>query len=162
MKTSKIVQLIVVIFAIAVMVMPAANAQPGHGKHQMMAKNPGHGFGLAGLNLTAEQQQKVADLRLQHQKDTLPLQTELQNKKAELKLMMVEDMPNMKKIDRKIDEISRIQADLKKLHVKHHFEMRRILTPEQRKIFDSHSLMAGGKNFHGKGKHGKHGGCQKR
>ncbi|NOZ62398.1 MAG: periplasmic heavy metal sensor [Calditrichaeota bacterium] len=162
MKIAKIVQVFVIAFAVTALVIPAAIGQPSQGKHQMMMKKTRHCGGLAALNLTAEQQQKVADLRLQHQKDVLPLQTDLRNKQAELKLMMVEEQPNMKRIDKKIDEIGKIKAELKKLQVQHRFAVRQILTPEQRKMFDTHSLMAGKKGFHGKGKHGNHRGCQMR
>ncbi len=99
------------------------------------------------LNLTAEQQSQISDLRLQLQKEMLPLRSELMTKRNELKLLMTAEKPDMGKINRKIEEISKIRTEIQKKRVAHRLKIRSLLTEEQRKIFDTQILS---------GHHGKH------
>ena len=107
------------------------------------------------LKLTEKQDVQMMDLRLEHQKQILPLRTELQGKMAELKLLRIEENPNLKKIDSKIDEISKLRSKVQKTNVRHQLEVRKLLTPEQQKIFDSRALSGQGHRAHGKGFHGR-------
>ncbi|UCE08207.1 MAG: periplasmic heavy metal sensor, partial [bacterium] len=88
-----------------------------------------------GLNLTDEQKSKIADLRLAHQKEILPLQTELQGKMAELSLLKTEDKADLKKIDQLIEQAEKTRTKIQKAKVRHQLEVRKILTPEQQKIW---------------------------
>lgn len=92
------------------------------------------------LNLTEEQQSKMADLRLAHQKEILPLRTELQGKMAELRLLKTEPNPNLNKIDQVIEQTEKIRTKLQKTRARHQLEIRKILTPEQQKLWDSRTL----------------------
>lgn len=107
-------------------------------KHRALQKT------TKGLNLTADQKAKMADLRLAHQKAMLPLQTELQGKLAELRLLKTEANPDLNKIDRLIEESEKIRTRIQKAKVRHQLEVRKILTPEQQKIWDSRTLQAPG------------------
>lgn len=92
------------------------------------------------LNLTEEQKEKIQDLKLKLQKELLPIQAELRNAEAELKTMLLEKQPDLRAVNKKIDQISKLQADIKKLKIRHQFDVRNLLTPEQQKKFDQNRL----------------------
>ncbi len=119
-------------------------AQPAH--RGMMCKGatgmPQRMF--EALNLTDDQKAKLEDLQLEHQKAMLPLRTELQSKMASLRLLQTEERPDLKKIDQLIDDTQTLRSKMQKARVRHHLEIRNILTPEQQKKFDRRLLMAPG------------------
>jgi len=84
------------------------------------------------LELTKDQRAKIADLRLQFAKETLPIRNELGVKSLELKGLMNADEPNQKAIEAKIDEIAKLKATLQKKRVAHRLAVLKVLTPEQR------------------------------
>jgi Spy/CpxP family protein refolding chaperone len=100
-----------------------------------------------GLNLTEDQKTKMTDLRLANQKQMLPLQTELQGKMAELLLLKTEAHPDINKIDRLIEQSEKIRTKIQKAKARHQLEIRKILTPEQQKLWDSRALMGSGQNM---------------
>jgi Spy/CpxP family protein refolding chaperone len=107
-----------------------------------MMKGPGAGpMGM--LNLTEEQQAKVQDLHLAHQKEIIPLQSELQEQKASLKLEITADKFNESKVKSIQGEISKLQSEMAMKMVLHQRAVRDLLTPEQKKKFDEHILSAG-------------------
>lgn len=103
------------------------------------------------LNLTDDQKAKIEDLQLTHQKAMLPLRTELQSKMTSLRLLQTEEKPDLKKIDQLIDDAQTLRSKMQKARVRHQQEIRKILTPEQQKKFDSWLLMASGKQRMGCG-----------
>ena len=103
----------------------------GHGEKHGAQKCEGHN-----LNLTEEQKSKIEELRLAHHKKILPLKTDLNNKKTELKLLMAIDNPDMKKIESVIEEMGKIKVQIHKSCIQHKLEVRKLLTPEQQKKFD--------------------------
>ncbi len=117
--------------------------------HKMMDK---------GLNLTDEQKSKMADLRLAFQKENLPYRTELQGKMAELRLLKTEANPNINRIDQAIEQAEKIRTKIQKASARHQLEVRKILTTEQQKIWDSRILQEPGKGMMGKKSKGIH--CQ--
>lgn len=88
------------------------------------------------LNLSAEQKEELQKMRLDFQKEMLPLKTELQTKRLEFRKLRLENAET-EKINAKIDEIAQVRAKLKKKAYAHHQEVREILTEEQKKIFDN-------------------------
>lgn len=127
-------------------------AQPAH--RGMMSRDATgmHPRMFEALKLTDDQKAKLEDLQLEHQKAMLPLRTELQSKMASLRLLQTEEKPDLKKIDQLIDDTQTLRSKMQKARVRHHLEIRKILTPEQQKKFDSRLLMAPGKR-------GMAGGC---
>lgn len=97
------------------------------------------GFGA----LTPEQQTKMQDLRLAHQKEMLPLHTQLQKLQADLKLEITADKANESKVKSIQGEISKLTSDLAGKRFAHMRAMRDILTPEQKKKFDERILSGG-------------------
>ncbi len=132
-----------------------AISQPMRGFHEKKGFMDRRQEMRADLKLTDEQGVQIMDLRHEHQKQILPLRTELQGESAELKLLRIEENPNLKEIDSKIDEISKLRSKVQKANVGHRLEVRKLLTPEQQKIFDSNTLSGQGRRAHGKGFHGR-------
>ncbi|MBC7190588.1 periplasmic heavy metal sensor, partial [Candidatus Aerophobetes bacterium] len=64
------------------------------------------------LNLTQEQREKIARLRLSFQEDTLDLRNQLQGKRIELQKLWLEENPDKNKIYSILDEIARIRAEI--------------------------------------------------
>ena len=93
--------------------------------------------------LTAEQQTKMQDLRLAHQKEMLPLRTQLQKLQADLKLEITADKVNENKVKSMQGEISKLTSDLAGKRFAHMRSVRDILTPEQKKKFDERILTGG-------------------
>ncbi|OGU26030.1 MAG: hypothetical protein A2X66_02710 [Ignavibacteria bacterium GWA2_54_16] len=102
---------------------------------------PGAAMGLGAL--TAEQQGKMQDLRLAHQKEMLPLHTQLQKLQADLKLEITADKVNESKLKSMQGEISKLTSDLAGKRFAHMRSVRDILTPEQKKKFDERILSGG-------------------
>ena len=128
---------------IILMLAPMLLAQPH--QHAMMPKNDMAPQRMcAGMDLTDDQEAKMADLKLAHQKEMLPLQTELQGKMAEVQLLQTEDKPDLKKIDQLIEATQTIRTKMQKAMVRHHLDIRAILTPEQKRQFDSRMLKGPG------------------
>jgi len=80
-------------------------------------------------------------------KEMLPLKNELAEKMAHLKTLTTKDKVDMAAINATIDEIVVIKGKMMKLQVAHKQEIRKLLTEEQRIIFDTMPHMKG----HGKG-----------
>jgi Spy/CpxP family protein refolding chaperone len=86
-------------------------------------------------NLTTDQMNKIEKLRLQHEKEILPLSVELQKKEIELESLLGEGVDD-KRIDDKVEEIGRIRVEINKKQVRHRLAVLKILTNEQRVYFD--------------------------
>jgi len=93
--------------------------------------------------LTEEQQSKIQDLRLAHEKEVLPLRTELQKQRVNLKLELTADKFNEGKAKTIQNEISRLTGELASKMVQHLRAVRDLLTLEQKKAFDQHILSGG-------------------
>ena len=94
-------------------------------------------------NLMPEQQTKMQDLRLAHQKEMLPLHTQLQKLHADMKLEMTADKVNEGKVKSLQGDISKLTSDLASKKFVHMRAMRDILTPDQKKKFDERILSGG-------------------
>jgi len=92
------------------------------------------------LELTADQQKQMKDLKLKLDKDILPLRTDLMKTRGELRILKAEDKPNLKAIYSKIDEITALKAKIMKLKAKHQLDVKNILTEEQRLKWEQHQL----------------------
>lgn len=88
------------------------------------------------LNLSDEQKTQLEKLRLEHQKQMLPLRNELKEKEARLETLQTADKADMKAINAVIDEIGQIKTKMAKARAAHHQDIRNLLTEEQRIKFD--------------------------
>jgi len=95
-------------------------------------------------DLTEEQQEKIKALRVKHMEALKPLRNELGEKKARLRTLTTSDKVNMSEINKVIEDIGRMKTEMMKLKEQHRQEVRRLLTDEQRVMFDAHQPMHDG------------------
>ena len=138
MKTGKI------FIAIGLMIMTGlAYAQPGNGNGQRGEGRQNREFRQGqhhGLDLTEEQQSQAKTIKLNMQKSALPVQNQLGENRAKMRTLTTAESPDMKAINKLIDEDAKLEAKLNKLRAANHQEFRKILTDEQRIKFDSQSM----------------------
>ena len=76
--------------------------------------------------------EKIRALRQSHEKDILPLRTQLFTNRAEMRLLWMETDPDSEKIKAKQKEIHKLQGQLQEKNMDFRFAVSDILTPEQR------------------------------
>ncbi len=133
-----------------------AFAQPMRGSGKMPhAAGPKAGKGWMGITppLTAEQKEKIAVMRIDHQKGTIDLRADLQKKELDLRTLMMAEKPNEKKIHAVIEEMGALKTQLQKQRVSHGLKVRELLTPEQRASWKARGFGLDGR--HGK-RHPRH------
>jgi Spy/CpxP family protein refolding chaperone len=87
--------------------------------------------------ITDEQKKQIKDFKVQQMKEMLPLKNQLGEKKAHLKTLETSDTPDMKAINQLIDEMGSIQVSMRKKQAEFTQKVRKILTDEQRILFDT-------------------------
>lgn len=105
---------------------------------------------MEGLDLTEEQQKEIARLRKDHQRKMLELKSEMDGFHAKMKLMMTDENFDKKGFEKALDKAGEHHKKVALAKADHMQSIRKILTPEQRDIFDS-------KILHGKGGPGQGG-----
>lgn len=118
--------------------------------------------------LTDDQKEKIDKIHLNLSKQILPIQNQLDEKKAHLKTLNSAEKPDMAKINATIDEIGGLKTDIMKKRVAARQDIRAQLTEEQRIEFDSrgpgmHKGKGRGQGYghrHGQGKGMGPGCCQ--
>jgi len=90
---------------------------------------------MAGMmpDMTPEQQEKIDALRVAQVKQMAPMRADLKVKEIELDALWRADEPDAKKIVAKVKEIGEIKEKIEIARINHQFEVRKLLTPEQRK-----------------------------
>ncbi len=96
----------------------------------------GGGKGCQMPELTPAQKTQIEALKAAFMKEKMGLQNLIAEKKAHLKTLSTVDEPNMAEINKTIDEMYVIKADLEKKKAAHIQAVRKVLTPEQRLMFD--------------------------
>jgi Spy/CpxP family protein refolding chaperone len=113
---------------------PAATAAPARAQAPMACGMQGM-TGMAGMmpDMTPGQLEKMDALRTAQVKAMAPLHADLKVKEIELQALWRADEPDAKQIIAKVKEIGAIQEKIQIAQVNHRFEMRKLMTPEQRK-----------------------------
>ncbi|MBN2349390.1 MAG: Spy/CpxP family protein refolding chaperone [Bacteroidales bacterium] len=127
------------------------SAQPG----------PGRGAGWTDQcrmlpDLTEEQQVQLNDLRIAHLKEMAPLRNQLNEKKAHLQTLSTVENPDMKSINKTIDEMGSIKTQMMKNRAAHQQQVRNLLNDEQKLVFDSRKHGPDFRTYcdgYGRGKH---------
>ncbi len=105
-------------------------------------------------DLTDTQKDQLKTMRLELQKEALPLRNEIRELHARLTTLETAEKPDMKAINQVIDKIAEKKKALRKMHAEHKQDVRKILTDEQRIVFDNHQARrGGGKGYGMKGHH---------
>lgn len=100
----------------------------GPGRMEMRPHHRVHAM----LELTEEQEKAFQKLALAQEKELLPIRSELEKLKGELRLLKAEDTPDLKAIEKKIDEIAQVKVRMQKIREKYFVERKKLLTPEQK------------------------------
>ena len=155
MKTRNIKQLgiLLVIMVLSVNLSFAQN----NGKQQGMQQGQqGPMFVNVIPNLTADQTAKIEALQLEMQKETVPMEADLDIKHAESKALMASDS-KMSEKEAKIKEISAIHLEMQIVRAQFHHDVRELLDAEQKVAFDkwtlNHDHHKGPNNHKGQGQH---------
>lgn len=88
-------------------------------------------------DISEEQQAGIEKLRTEHMKQMTTLKAEARILKAELEQLAIADEADMKKINSKIDELTIVKGNMNKAKHLHRQNVRKLLTEEQRAVFDS-------------------------
>lgn len=112
----------------------------GHKGSPMMGgapHGPDHAYGSSWRKSLSDKQKKKADqMHLELKKEISGIAAAKELKLAELKLLVVQDRPDMQAVEVKIGEILDLKRQIMIKRYAHKVEMRAMLTPEQRVSFD--------------------------
>lgn len=132
------------------------------GKHEKMERHEGMGMhggmgmdgglmqmtrmmmAVAHLDLTPEQRKKVRTLRLNHQKEAIPLMGKIRMSGVETEELLLADPVDLDKVRSKTKEKYEAMAELEISHLALVQRVKVVLTPEQRKKFDEMMAMRPG------------------
>lgn len=89
------------------------------------------------LNLNAEQNEQMHQLRVKHQKTIIPITADLKLARLELEELIRSD-GSSKKIDAAIGKINDLKGKFLKIRIKHRIAMRNILTDDQKAMIKYH------------------------
>jgi len=131
----KLMIVLTALLFVTAFVMPADAYRGGGGR--------GHGYGfcsgndlssVTGLNLTAEQKTKVADLRTAHLKDVKPLQDKMHSKAGDLRILWLEKSPDEAKIRATEKEVRALRDQIHDKGTDYRWAVYKVLTPEQQEL----------------------------
>ena len=91
-----------------------------------------HTFGpRSRLNLTAEQKEKIANLRLTFKEKTLELRSQLARKRLEIQKLLLEESPDLTGVYGLVDEMASIQAEIQKKAIEFWLKLKSLVIREQ-------------------------------
>ena len=126
-----------VIFLIVLLVMSLASlswARQGQERYRCPQHKRAWGQHPAqfNLNLTPQQKEETARLRLSFQEETIDYRALLAKKRIELQKLLTQTHPNRDKINALVEEMATIQAQINKKFIDFVLRARNVLTREQR------------------------------
>jgi len=128
------------IVGIALLALAFAVSAIAQGRGQMGGSGKGYRCDMTtipGLNLSAEQNQKIKDLQSAHWKDVQPLRDKMGTKRQELRQLWQQTTPDQAKIDAKQKEIQDLRGKLQENQTKYRISVQNVLTPEQKEKVQS-------------------------
>ena len=90
------------------------------------------------LDLTSEQQNKLDGIRTAHRKQMIDKRAEIQKIRLTIQAEMRKDEPDMQAIEEKVKEQESLRTNMQLARVRHWNDVREVLTPEQREIWQQH------------------------
>jgi Spy/CpxP family protein refolding chaperone len=92
---------------------------------------------LIHLNLSDEQSEEIKGIMLEGKKESIPLENQLREKKARLRTLSSGDTYDVDALNSVVDEMSELQASIKKIHLAKKGEVRALLNDDQKVMFDA-------------------------
>ena len=130
--------------AIATVMSLTVNAQPqrmqpysGKSPQEVRQVMRPDGFATPMQNLDDKQREELKKMRTQQIKERTQMRNQLREKRAKLESLQTADKPDMKEVNKVIDEIAAIQAQEMKTQAANRQKIRSLLTDEQRVLFDA-------------------------
>jgi len=87
------------------------------------------------LDLTAEQESKLSEIRITHQKQMIDRQADLRKLRLSIQEEMQKENPDMAAVENLIKNQESLRTTLQLERIQHWNEVREILTPEQRELW---------------------------
>jgi len=132
------------------------SAQPGRGQFRGEGR-PMNDTRLDRMKLTDDQQKQMTGLRAQFQEETGKINNLINEKQAHLKTLTDTENRDMKDLDKTVTELTTLKGDLIKKGIAHRDAVKKILTPEQMKIWDIRAHQRMGAGDRGPGQRGMRG-----
>lgn len=153
MKTKGILMVIITAGLMIFSSSNSANAQCAQKQQQQVTSSvqPAGMCCMGMQGLTAEQEKQIKDLHQKMMKEMLHLKNQIAEKKAHLQTISTGDNVDMAAVNKTIDELFVLKAEVDKKKIALQQDVRKLLNDEQKIMFDMHK--AKGK------KCGKGGGC---
>ena len=136
--------LIVVVLALVMATMAVVPAAAGRGGRcgamggsvgGGMRGGPGMGRGAMPA-FTEEQQEKMQEIRSSFDEERVELVNRIKVMHLEMRDIVTGDNPDFGKLERMIDDISSQRAEMMKMRIRQHVAVRKILTDDQKVLFD--------------------------
>lgn len=86
---------------------------------------------LEELSLSKEQKEKIKNIHFNNEKMAEEIKSKIKIKEIELREILLEEKPDIKKIENKIKEIGDLNTELRILKIRNFFQIKEILTKEQ-------------------------------
>lgn len=93
------------------------------------------------LKLTYDQSQQLGKLHSELEKKQIAVRAKIQTLRVDVRDAFGDDKPDRAKIESKINEITKLQGEMKTSHLALWFDVNKILTPEQQKIWKEAPMM---------------------
>ncbi|HNW68963.1 MAG TPA: periplasmic heavy metal sensor [Bacteroidales bacterium] len=166
MKTKKM-KLLAAFFIASVMVFATTatyaqcqgQKQMGQQQEQQQVTTGMSGQGCCGIkDLTPEQEKQMKALHQKMMKEVLPIKNQIAEKKAHLKTISTGDNVDLVAVNKTIDELYALKAEIEKKKQALQQDVRKLLNDEQKLMFDMHHAKGDGmgcKQDKGMGYHGK-------
>lgn len=100
-----------------------------------MRGGPGMGPGAMPA-FTEEQQEKMQEIKASFETERVELVNRIKVMHLEMRDIVTSDDPDFGKLERMIDDISGARAEMMKIRVRQHVAVRKILTDDQKVLFD--------------------------
>ncbi len=90
------------------------------------------------LDLTSEQEAQLSEFRTQHQKQMIDKRAEVQKLRLSIREEMRQESPDMSAIENMVEQQGAILTEMMHARVSHWNNVRDVLTPEQREIWQQY------------------------
>jgi Spy/CpxP family protein refolding chaperone len=162
-KTNLISKLVLAIFITGLFTISSYAQEKSCPNHEQQAKmgqcKGGSGFGFI-KDLTPEQKKQIDVLKQKLIKESLPIKNQIEEKQAHLKTISTGDNVDMVAVNKTIDEIYALKAELQKKKMQFKQDVRKLLTEDQKLNFDIHCCVGNGEGCgHNNNMQGNMNGC---
>ncbi|MBA4374206.1 MAG: hypothetical protein C0402_15250 [Thermodesulfovibrio sp.] len=131
----KLVLLLAVVLLVGMSVSAYAMSKKGmhggkgmHGEHMMLEK-------MEALGLDDKQKETVKAIHLKTKKEMIKKKADVDVAHVELKELLGKDTVDLQAAEAKVKQIEALKTDMKMTHIRTREEVKKILTPEQKKKF---------------------------